>query len=191
MISKFVLSMAAVSIAGALFVTLPEVAQAQTQTGSTLAPGISPTPKGTIGAGLIGAELGMAVPAIIGMKDLWPYLVFPAVGAGGGVALGYLWIDQSISDAKLSVAVLMAGTALVIPTLVLTFVRSAYDPEDEGGTELQEDLDVRMEAQKAGPGLVRISPRGTFVAAPAVVYSPAMGTQPESLEVSVLSGRFF
>ena len=137
-------------IAGLLAVALPAVVEAQTTPAAQ--DGIAAMPKGTIGLGLIGAELGMAVPAIFGMKDIWPYLLFPAIGAGGGVTLGILWLDKDGANSKVSVAMLAVGTALVIPTLVLTLTRSAYDPEDEGGTELNEDLNVQA-AREAGPGL--------------------------------------
>lgn len=84
--------------------------------------------KGTIGLGLIGAELGFAIPAIIGVDEVWPYIVFPSVGAAGGAVAGYFAIDAN-NENTAGVAVLAASLALVIPTVVLTVAALRYDPE--------------------------------------------------------------
>ena len=45
---------------------------------------VTATGKGIAGGALLGAEVVMITTAIIGAEDIWPYLVFGAVGAGGG-----------------------------------------------------------------------------------------------------------
>ena len=52
------------------------------------ASGLDSVGKGTVGLGLIGAELGFAIPALIGVEEIWPYIVFPTVGAVGGAVGG-------------------------------------------------------------------------------------------------------
>jgi hypothetical protein len=84
--------------------------------------------KGTVGLGLIGAELGFAIPAIIGVDEVWPYIVFPTVGAAGGAIAGYFAIDAN-NEHVAGVAVLATGLALVLPTVVLTVSALRYDPE--------------------------------------------------------------
>lgn len=84
--------------------------------------------KGTVGLGLIGAELGFAIPAIIGIDEVWPYIVFPTVGAAGGAIAGYFAIDAN-NEHVAGVAVLATSLALVLPTVVLTVSALRYDPE--------------------------------------------------------------
>jgi hypothetical protein len=62
----------------------PERAEAQVAVVQSL-------PKGTIGFGLMGVELGLIVPAIFGARDWWPYLVFPVLGGAGGAVGGYFF----------------------------------------------------------------------------------------------------
>lgn len=152
---------------------------------------IDATPKGTIGLGVIGAEIGFAVPALAGLHDAWAFVVFPLIGAGGGAVAGYFLIDNNDNE-KAAVGVLAASMALVIPTLVLTLAMTAYDPEDEGvvrgdddsggedGEEGSEDaaepaeeesaqhrrMRQRVAAARAGAGLFRVSERGLQLGVP-------------------------
>lgn len=87
--------------------------------------------KGTIGLGMVGAELGFVIPAAVGLEDLWAYIVFPIVGAAGGAVGGFFAFDNN-DLVEGSVAALAAGMALVIPALVLTLALTAYDPSEEG-----------------------------------------------------------
>lgn len=157
---------------------------------------IDATPKGTIGLGIMGAELGFAVPALAGLHDAWAFVVFPLIGAGGGAVAGYFLIDNKDNE-KAAVGVLAASMALVIPTLVLTLAMTAYDPEDEGvvrgdddeggDDEGAEDEDVaeepqeesaqqrrmreRVAAARAGAGLFRVSERGLQLGMPGLEIS--------------------
>src|SRR5688572_25077802 len=79
---------------------------------------IEATPKGKIGMGLLGAELGVVIPAIIGVDAAWAYIVFPILGAGGGAVAGHFLLDEK-NHAEAAVAVMAAGLTLIIPTLVL------------------------------------------------------------------------
>lgn len=100
---------------------------------------VSPTGKGIAGGALLGGEVVMITTAIIGVKAWWPYLVFGAVGAGGGAVGGY-FVEQ-VDDGNTpepSLYMLAGGLALVIPTVVAVLNATAYDPEeDEEG--FQED----------------------------------------------------
>jgi hypothetical protein len=104
----------------------PQIAEAQTGPVQ-----VESNVKGTIGLGMVGAELGFVIPAAVGLEDLWAYIVFPIVGAAGGAVGGYFAFDNN-DIVEGSVAALAAGMALVIPALVLTLALTAYDPSEEG-----------------------------------------------------------
>lgn len=173
--------------------------QAQS-TASTDVGGVESTPKGTIGAALIGAELGAVIPAVFGVDETWPYLVFPALGAGGGIALGALVVDKDGNDPALGVALLAVGTAGLIPALVVSFSATAYNPENgsvlaqQPGVETASRLAAAERAQAAaraaGPGLLRWSPQGMFVGAPAVTVIPGNRERATEIAVPVVSGLF-
>ena len=142
---------------------------------------VEATPKGKIGLGLLGAELGVAVPAIIGMDAWWAYVVFPVAGAAGGAIAGHFLIDQN-NHAELSVVFLTTAMALVIPTLVLAASATAYDPESE----------VRTQAS-LGTGAIRYNAGTVKLAAPGVSVVPdsqAGRLHVSGVHVSVVSGRF-
>lgn len=160
---------------------------------------VESSPKGTIGAALIGAELGAVIPALAGVDDAWPYIVFPVIGAGAGVALGALVVDQSSTDPAIGVSLLVLGTAGLIPALVVTFAATAYDPDDDN-VSVDDGFAARrvprsaarsaqLAARAAGPGLVRVSPAGLFVGAPGVVVAPPTD-RGARIEVPFLSGLF-
>lgn len=129
--------------------------------------------KGVVGLGLIGAELGMVIPAIAGVDQTWAYIVFPAVGAIGGGVAGYFLLESN-DQTEISIAMLGIGMALVIPAAVLTLSLTAYDPEDDAETipaTARFDLHRARRQQallRAGSGLVRVSDGGVWLGAPAV-----------------------
>ena len=90
---------------------------------------VSPTGKGVVGGGLLGAEVVMLVEAAIGVKSGWAYLIGGVVGAGGGAVGG--WQIQKEADPKVSLYMLAGGMALVIPTTVAVLQATSYKaPED-------------------------------------------------------------
>ncbi len=118
---------AASALAGAITVAAP-AARAEGP--------VSPTGKGIAGGAMLGAEVVLITTAIIGPKDWWPYLVFGAVGAGGGAVGGY-FVEQ-VDDGNTpepSLYMLAGGLALVIPTVVAVLNATSYEPDDEEGFE--------------------------------------------------------
>lgn len=139
---------------------------------------IKASPKGTIGLGVIGAEIGFAVPALAGAKDWYWYVIGGSIGAAGGAVGGWFAFDKPGRE-KWSVAMLVTGMALVVPTMVLSLSMTAYNPEDEpsvipaeeAGGATQAQADRRRLAEhlvRAGPGLVRRSEDGWLLTLPAV-----------------------
>src|SRR4051794_860844 len=47
---------------------------------------VSPTGKGMVGGGLLGAEVVTITESLIGIRNPWAYVIGGVVGAGGGVA---------------------------------------------------------------------------------------------------------
>jgi hypothetical protein len=91
---------------------------------------VSPTGKGIVGGGLLGAEVVCITMAAIGVNRGWPYFVFGGVGAAGG-AVGGFFVEKSGKDngsAEPSLYMLAGGMALVIPTLVVSLNATAYRP---------------------------------------------------------------
>jgi hypothetical protein len=142
--------------------------------------------KGAIGLGLIGAELGFVIPALAGARDVWPYIVFPIVGAAGGAIAGYYWLERGEGDPELAVAALVTGMALALPATVVTLAAMAYEPD----TELRPTAGQRSAraAASAGPGLLRVSERGLFVAPPAVAVGTSIGVR-EALRTGASRSR--
>ena len=126
---------ATLAIASASFA--PERAEAQVSAVQSL-------PKGTIGLGLMGVELGLIVPAMFGARDWWPYLVFPVLGGAGGAVGGYFLDINTTTQPEISVAMMAIGMALLVPTIIGTLALTAYSPPTESQ---QADEDMDYEAQ--------------------------------------------
>jgi hypothetical protein len=90
---------------------------------------VQATGVGIAGGVMVGAELILAVEAIIDVEPIWPWWVFPIVGAAGGGVGGYYLEEASPEGA---IALLVAGLVAVIPTAVAISVARAYEPEDDG-----------------------------------------------------------
>ena len=185
------------AVAAAAFVfSTPSTAQAQDDEVVQIQSGF----KATVGLGLVGAELGFAIPALAGLHKPWAFAVFPIVGAGIGATLGYFLIDKN-ENPRTSVAMLAIGIALIIPTFILVVAMTAYDPDDEptvettdGAQEIDEfgepieneatpadaqarntqarDAKQKARIAAAGTGLFRVSEQGLLFGMPGVDVSP-------------------
>lgn len=159
-------------------------------------------PKGTVGLGLVGAELGLVVPALAGLHDTWAMIVFPILGAGGGAAAGWFLLDDP-DRGKGAVAALATGIGLIVPSIIVTLIATRYDPDEAaerdarnrqgimkgtGGGEVkgsaggsaslskaEEPRRKKMRqhlAQHAGGGLVRINETGLLMGLPSLKINP-------------------
>jgi hypothetical protein len=140
----------ATALCAASFELAPARAEAQCTMPSPTCSQVTPDAKGMIGLGLIGLEIGFIVPALVqeaaGTNEWWPYLVFPALGAVGGIVGGYFMEQETRSSPEIDVIFMAVGMALVVPTLVATLALTAYDPGqdavsvgEQGGQEGGED----------------------------------------------------
>lgn len=95
--------------------------------------GVKATGIGIAGGAIAGAELVIALEALFGVDATWAYLTFPLVGAAGGGVGGY-FLEQNAPTGA-SVGLLVASVALIIPTIVVASVATAYDPGEEMARE--------------------------------------------------------
>ncbi|HUT76742.1 MAG TPA: hypothetical protein VM285_03595 [Polyangia bacterium] len=128
-------------MAAALLATLSLAGRAASQDQTPqgpLAPDepVEATGVGIAGGVLLGAELILAVEAIIDVEPVWPWIVFPIVGAAGGGVGGY-FVEQASPEG--AIAMLVVGLVAIIPTAVAISVSRAYDPESEGAVEEASD----------------------------------------------------
>lgn len=110
--------------------------------------------KGILGLGIIGAEIGFMLPAIIvgaGAHELdewWAYVLFPVLFAGGGAVAGYFLLEEPTQVVtppppgtafrqqgypEAAVAVLAIGMALIVPTFVGVLALTSYSPGGDSG----------------------------------------------------------
>ena len=153
---------------------------------------IDSTPKGTIGLGLVGAELGLIIPSVSGLNKVWALTVFPVVGAAGGALTGYFALDRPGHE-KGSVAALVVGLAGVIPAILVT-VKGVREERQERWEppqiELRSEKEQRgFELAEAGPGLLRRSRSGLRVGAPAISLSRRAQEDAETARMGGLRDR--
>lgn len=137
--------LSALVLGAALFIASAELApghaeaQCSTTSGATCSQ-VRPDGKAMIGLGLMGAELGLFLPAVFGARDWWPYLIFPVVGAAGGAIGGYFLEQGTQSEPEIAVTLLVIGAALAIPAIVGTLALTAYSPPSNSeDTEADDD----------------------------------------------------
>lgn len=140
----------AIAFTTAAALAVPSGAQAQCVEGAECT-FVRPDGKGIIGLGLIGAELGLIIPALAGVRDeWWPYLVFPLIGAVAGGIGGWaiedatgpnpMGVPPTRGAPEASVTLLAVGMALIVPTIVGTLALTAYSPP-ETAAESDEDYE--------------------------------------------------
>jgi len=151
------------------------------------------TPKGTIGLGLVGAELGLIIPSASGLNEVWALTVFPIVGAAGGALAGYFALDKPGRE-KGSVAALVVGLAGVLPAILVTVKGIRQERQDRWEPTPQIDLRTEKEQRafetaEAGPGLLRRSRSGLRVAAPGMSFSRGAQQDAETARMGGLRDR--
>jgi hypothetical protein len=140
----------------------------------------SGTGKGMVGGGLLGGELVMGIEALAGVQKPLPYVIGGVLGAGAGVAGGYL-VESNTDGARAPTLMLAGGIALLIPTTIFVLNATSYHPPPD----YQEDAAPAGAvgapdspgAVPAGPGAPAPTPAPAAPAAPAPQtrhYKPAI-----------------
>ena len=178
---KKLASLAALAALVAGVVSVPRTAHAEP---------VTPTAKGAVGGGLLGAEIVVFGEALVGVhKTAW-YLIGAGVGAAGGAVGGY-FIEQSVSDGRIPAYILAGGLAALIPAVVVALDATRYLP-NEGAREDKPVVSPPSDPGKPGGSSVvgaeptttpSPSPDGTT---PAPIPAPGGGTAPVQAPQSLL-----
>jgi len=182
----------AIALAGLISLSAP-VRQVEAQLDQVDFDTVRATPKGTIGLGLVGAELGLIIPSAAGLNEVWSLTVFPIVGAAGGALAGYFALDKPGRE-KGSVATLAVGLAGVLPAILVTVKGVREERQERWEPRQQIRVASRkerraVEAAEAGPGLLRRSRSGLRVGMPAVSVSTKAPADPEAVAMGGLRER--
>ena len=180
----YVLKCLAATLLMAAIVALPAPGVlAQSQEGDRVKGDIA----GTVGLGLLGAELGLFLPPAFKLQDQWwAWVLFPAIGAAGGALAGVFAFEPRDPEPAVTVSILGASMLLAVPAVVGA---SAF-------ASARRDQD--LERVQNG-GLLRFGKQGTRVGAPSIttasVFSPAEQArfgfpQRSSTRVALVSGQF-
>jgi hypothetical protein len=122
--------------------------------------------KATVGCGLLGAELVLAVEAAAGVQNPWLYVGGGVVGAAGGAVGGYV-LEQNDISARTSMILLAAGLTLAIPTTVAVLSATAYEPPaDYLEDKPPEDEPLADPPAPASPGAAPAAPPAGGAPAP-------------------------
>jgi hypothetical protein len=140
---------------------------------------VSPTGKGIVGGGLLGAEFVTMVEGIAGVRPGWAYAVGAIVGAGGGAVGGY-FVEQGSPDGKAPMYMLAGGLALIIPAVVISLNATRYMPE-EGTSEDQAPTGPAAEPGVPGGSVGGSAPAATPPPAPAPAGPIPPPTAPQSM----------
>ena len=91
---------------------------------------VSPTAKGIVGCALLGGEFTLMLEGAFKVKNPWLLTLLPLLTAAGGGVGGY-YLEQVSTEG--SIASLIAGMALLIPTAVIVLIGiSKAETEVEG-----------------------------------------------------------
>jgi hypothetical protein len=141
---------------------------------------VSPTGKGIVGGGLLGAEVITITESLVGVHAGWAYAVGALVGAGGGAVGGY-FVEQGSSNGQVPMYMLAGGLALVIPAVVLTLDATRFRPEEgitEDKTPQGPPAEPGVPGGSVGPAAPATGPAAP--AAPAAAPAPAPAAPPAS-----------
>lgn len=160
-----------------------EPAHAQSGSGDEIKGNIA----GTVGLGMLGAELGLVLTPTVGLHDQWwAWVLFPTVGAAAGAVAGALVFDPGDPGPAVTVSLLGAGFLLAVPAVV-------------GAVAIKNRRANREPKESLEGGVLRFGKAGPRWGMPAVgaapVYSPAEQlrfglTQRNIVKVALVSGRF-
>jgi hypothetical protein len=142
---------------------------------------------GTVGLGLLGAEVGLFLPPAFNLQDhWWAWVLFPAIGAAGGAVAGVFAFDEGSPEPAVTVSILGAGMLLAVPAVV-------------GASALSSARQGRNLDRVQNEGLLRFGKQGTRVGVPSISSASVFSAneqarfglpQRTSMRMSLVSGRF-
>jgi hypothetical protein len=167
----------------ALLSAQPVFAQATFPEGERVAGNVA----GTVGLGLLGAEVGLFLPPAFNLQEhWWAWVLFPTIGAAGGVVAGVFAFEPGSPDPAVTVSILGVGMLLAVPAVVSASALT--------GVRRGRNID-RAQSE----GILRVGKQGTSVGVPSIVSAPVFSQaeqarfglpQRSTTRVSLISGRF-
>lgn len=106
---------------------------------------------GTVGCGLLGAEVVLALESAFSVQPWWAYLAGGVVGAAGG-AIGGVYLTPA-ADGQVSSYLLAGGIVMIIPTTVAALSATAFAPPINSQPEAEQQ---RQSYRLAPPALLDI-----------------------------------
>jgi len=97
---------------------------------------------GTVGLGLLGAEVGLFLPPAFKLQDRWwAWVLFPTLGAAAGAVPAAILFDEGDPKPAVTISLLGAGMALVVPAIVGAVAfknrRDNAEPDYQGGAVIR------------------------------------------------------
>lgn len=142
---------------------------------------------GTVGLGLLGAEVGVLLTPAFNLQDhWWAWVLFPALGAAGGAVAGAFAFEPRNPEPAVTVSILGASMLLAVPAVV-------------GASALKTMRQSRNIDRVQNEGILRFGKRGPEVGVPTIqsasVFTPAEQArfglpQRTSMRATLISGRF-
>lgn len=142
---------------------------------------------GTVGLGLLGAELGVLLTPTVGLQDQWwAWALLPTIGAAGGVVAGIFAFEPREPEPAVTVSILGAGMLLAVPAVV-------------GASAITSARRARNDDRAGANGLLHFSKHGARFSAPQVTTTAVFSASEQarfglpsrtSTRVSLVSGRF-
>ncbi len=123
---------------------------------------------GTVGCGLLGAEVVLALESAFSVQPWWAYLAGGVVGAAGG-AIGGVYLTPA-ADGQVSSYLLAGGIVMIIPTTVAALSATAFAPPINSQPEAEQQ---RQSYRLAPPALLDIREGAWGTAFPALTVRDA------------------
>jgi hypothetical protein len=142
---------------------------------------------GTVGLGVLGAEVGLFLPPAFNLQDhWWAWVLFPAITAAGGAVAGAFAFEPRNPEPAVTISILGASFLLAVPAVVSASALATY----------RRDRDI--ERAESG-GLLRFGKRGPELGAPNIITTSVFTQQEQaryglpqktSTRLTLVSGRF-
>lgn len=142
---------------------------------------------GTIGLGMLGAEVGLLLPPMFKLQNhWWAWALFPTIGAAGGTVAGVFAFDPGSPSPAVTVSILGAGFALAVPAIVGAVAWKSARNNSEQNVASTGGL-IRLGRDESLVGVPALTVRPTYSAGEQLRHGVA---QRSVIGMPVVSGRF-
>ena len=140
---------------------------------------------GTVGLGLLGAEVGLMLPPLFKLQDdWWAWALFPTVGAAGGAVAGALAFDPGSPSPAVTLSIFGAGAALAVPAVVLAM---AFKSKRQNSDKMDTASLLNFRGKRPRLGVPVLATRPTYTAEERLRFGLQQRT---AVDLSLVSARF-